>query len=543
MDFFKTQLDRIQQQLSGLSSSQKMLTASLVAIMVMTLLWWGRYAGQAEMEPVLNQTLSEDDLTRIGSSLSSKGIDYKVVDGKVLVPAERKFQVLAELGFSQTLPRNTTAGFDEIIEKIKPWAPATERDAMYNHAREMTLADVIGRFPNVAQAKVMINPTRERHFGGNVEPSASIMIETRDSMPAGKKLVEAAADMVVGAVAGLSKTHVKVAVNGSAQRVSSPEGGGIEGGDELMDLVARNERRFEEKIANQFNYISGFLVSVTVKINTQTLESESTEYDKEKTFNKELKTSSHTSETSTPSQSGEPGINSNSGMEVTAIPASGTVNTESQETSEYEILPSKTHKAIKDIPGAASAIAAAVRVPRAYFITVLKNADGKDPDKAAVDQLIATELPKIREAVKSCTALKSDSDVSVDTYSDVMPMLVATAAIPSSGTALTSSLAGRTKEIALGALAVISLFMVSMMVRKGTPAPIVAAPVVAMATPVLEGGEAVAGEVGSGSTLLGGMELDDDAVRTQQMLDQVSTMVGDNPDGAANVVKRWLNRS
>ena len=52
MDLLKKQLEKIQQQLAGLSASQKMLTASLVAIMVMTFVWWGRYASTSEMEPV-----------------------------------------------------------------------------------------------------------------------------------------------------------------------------------------------------------------------------------------------------------------------------------------------------------------------------------------------------------------------------------------------------------------------------------------------------------------------------------------------------------
>jgi flagellar biosynthesis/type III secretory pathway M-ring protein FliF/YscJ len=43
--------------------------------------------------------------------------------------------------------------------------------------------------------------------------------------------------------------------------------------------------------------------------------------------------------------------------------------------------------------------------------------------------------------------------------------------------------------------------------------------------------------------MLDAMELDEDAVRTQQMLDQVSTMVAENPDGAATLVKRWMNRT
>jgi flagellar biosynthesis/type III secretory pathway M-ring protein FliF/YscJ len=58
----------------------------------------------------------------------------------------------------------------------------------------------------------------------------------------------------------------------------------------------------------------------------------------------------------------------------------------------------------------------------------------------------------------------------------------------------------------------------------------------------LAAGEMFAGEAGSGDAVLAGMELDEDAVKTQQMLEQVSTMVKDNPEAAASLVKRWLNR-
>ena len=53
----------------------------------------------------------------------------------------------------------------------------------------------------------------------------------------------------------------------------------------------------------------------------------------------------------------------------------------------------------------------------------------------------------------------------------------------------------------------------------------------------------VAGEVSEGDRTLDGMELDDDAVKTQQVVEQVSAMVAENPDAAANLVKRWLNRT
>src|SRR5687768_8011739 len=118
MDFVKAQLARVQQQLSGLNSSQKMLTGAMVTIMVMTLLWWGKYAGTAEMEPILNQPFAEEDIARISADLASKGITYKVTGDKILVPADRRFEVLAHLGYQQLLPRDTKNGFDEIIGKM-----------------------------------------------------------------------------------------------------------------------------------------------------------------------------------------------------------------------------------------------------------------------------------------------------------------------------------------------------------------------------------------------------------------------------------------
>ncbi len=86
MDFLKSQFDRIQAQLSALTPTQKMLTGALVAIMVMTLMWWSRYAGTADMEPVLNQALSQDEMGRMETALVQKNIDFKEAADRLLVP-------------------------------------------------------------------------------------------------------------------------------------------------------------------------------------------------------------------------------------------------------------------------------------------------------------------------------------------------------------------------------------------------------------------------------------------------------------------------
>jgi flagellar biosynthesis/type III secretory pathway M-ring protein FliF/YscJ len=86
--------------------------------------------------------------------------------------------------------------------------------------------------------------------------------------------------------------------------------------------------------------------------------------------------------------------------------------------------------------------------------------------------------------------------------------------------------------------------MVSTLVKKGSPTA-------AFATPALAGGvaemmsanEAPMGEVGTADPSLDGLELDPEAIRSQQVAQQVTSLVKENPDSAAALVKRWLNRT
>src|SRR6202000_797442 len=97
MDVFKTQLEKIKQQLSGLTAPQRMLVGTLVAIMVGTLLYWGHYAGNAEMTPLLDQSLTTAEIGKISMALDGKGVTHTVVGDRVMVPADRKMELVADL--------------------------------------------------------------------------------------------------------------------------------------------------------------------------------------------------------------------------------------------------------------------------------------------------------------------------------------------------------------------------------------------------------------------------------------------------------------
>ena len=105
MDALKAQLAKIQQQLGGLTASQKMLTASLAAIMVMTLLWWGlcRNGGHGSRP---GPVAALEDIGRIKTKLTASGIDARVDGDRVMVPADKKDEAVAMLALEQMLPED-----------------------------------------------------------------------------------------------------------------------------------------------------------------------------------------------------------------------------------------------------------------------------------------------------------------------------------------------------------------------------------------------------------------------------------------------------
>ena len=54
-------------------------------------------------------------------------------------------------------------------------------------------------------------------------------------------------------------------------------------------------------------------------------------------------------------------------------------------------------------------------------------------------------------------------------------------------------------------------------------------------------GSHVAGEVREGGSMLVAHELSEEAIEANEVIEQVGSMVKENPEAAANLVKRWLN--
>jgi flagellar biosynthesis/type III secretory pathway M-ring protein FliF/YscJ len=546
MELFKSKFDRVLKHLSSLTAGQRMLSASLAAAMVLAVVWWGKSAGGPAMTPLLDQPFSQQQLIPITHRLALKGVHYQASGDRVLVPSDRKFEALADLSFSRLLPRDTTAGFDEIVKRISPFASESERAAMYNHAKEATLSRVIREFPGVDSAVVVIDPTFRRHIGHNIPPSATVNIVTREGARPGKDLAGSAAALVAGAQADLDASRINVVIDGVRHAVRDAAGGpgdagaGADdvppaaGGDQQLEWRQRYESYYIRKISDQLADIPGVMVSVTVDINDKSSVKQINEVDAAKTLTREKRSRVQSKSATRPAA---PPM-ANAGMSLPAPtsqgseppeavptrgvgPAETETETESLKELENETLPSTSTEKIVVRAGGATVVAASVRVPRSYFVNVERQRSGshRDPDEAAVADCVAREIPKIRAAIRACTALASDAALAVDTYFDVLPRPMADLADPAEAPASTTLAAvhnlvgANTTEITFGAAALAGLFIVSGFARKGHAAASFAA------------------EDTSDPAAADGM---------RHSAGRVADMVNDDPDTAAALVRRWL---
>jgi len=557
MDVLKAQLERIQRQLAGLTATQKMLTAALVAIMAITVIWWGKYAGESEMVPLTTQTFTQRELGNIEQKLSDRNFRHTISADKILVPAEQRVQILSYLIFSKAMPRGTSEAMDEILKQRNVFDSADTTERIWNHGKEALLTEMIRSFPDVDDANVLVNTTSQYRVGASLEPSATVNITASPSAKNFQTIADAAAAAVSGAQSGLSPRNIKVVINGRPQHVTDPDSNDAIDASQQLLVLQQYETRAEERVRSSLG-IDGLLVSVAMTMNNTSIVKDQTEYDAKGVVQKELQSNTDTEETnsSAPPAGGEAATIPNTSVNVNS-PGTSSPQTQSQsreksdQTYDVKVPETKTHS--RTPSGAVVAQGATVRVPLSYFARVLMRNDPtvKDPTRKQLDPMIAAEIPQLRQQAAMAAGLTSPELVAISAYVDPAPptsLQLSGAAAPA-GTGIVSVLVGgHAKEIALGALALMSLFMASMMVRKGQPSPVAAVPLAPQASfpgppAVLLAGEPIAGEAGSGDTLLDGMELNEEAIKAQQMVDQVSTMVRENPDAAATLVKRWLNRT
>jgi len=527
MNNFILKFDRLQRALAELSPARRLLAGTLVAVMLATGVWAisrvasssspSELAGGA-MEPVLDQTFPEADIARIVKHLDAKGVEHKIENGKVLVAASERLDVLSDLFYAGILGggNGKSSGFDAMVKQMTAWDPPSKTDKMFNRYREEKVEEVIGRYPGVRKTTVVIDPTNERHLGGeSIVPTAMVDIQTRGEGAANpRQLSQAAVNVLTGVIANLSRDRVRVTIDGATFNSSDALAAGSVSSGELSERKQKAEQLHVAKVRQLLSYIPGdVLVSVSVDLDVP---AGADDVD----------------------QSAKPQAD-NAEVVANAVP----------------VIPDAT----KTTPPlrTESVRSASVAVPRTYFVKIYRRANSgtQEPTDALLQPVVDAYSLKIRNLVKNALGLDHDDAVTVEQYDDALPSAVDAAVAASStvapsaaaataGTAappvaaITRNLNAYAREIAFVTLGAVIVTALSLIVRRRNPRPVMVD---------AHGRQHVGGDPEIINGTLNDVADDDmsDDDRgyggdPHQLFRRVRDMAQDHPDDAARVLRSWI---
>jgi flagellar biosynthesis/type III secretory pathway M-ring protein FliF/YscJ len=354
---------------------------------------------------------------------------------------------------------------------------------------------------------------------------------------------------VAGSHAGLKKEHVKI-VDARTGRFMQVRSDDLLNAGRYMEIKLDAERHAKSKIENALDYIPGVRVEVNAQVDTKEVLERRSTFDEPKVGVTAESTALVTSSNTV--SGGEPGVKSNTGANIASSGRNGSQM--SNERSETTSVPQfgNTESQIKDAKGYALRINATVSVPKSYFVRLYQDTSGKadeQPETAALDALVQSETEKIRRHITPLIDTQPlegavPGSVAVSMFADfgatVMPVITTELVTPLGGEKFLSD--SLIKYVSLGGLAAVSLFMMFLMVRKaGAREELPTASELVGIPPALAAAESdLVGEADEASPALEGVELNDDAIRRTQMLDQITEMVQNSPEDAAGLMRRWM---
>ncbi|RMH11098.1 MAG: hypothetical protein D6695_09935 [Planctomycetota bacterium] len=554
MERLRVVLAQIRTYLGQLTPSQKMLIGSLSVIVVMTLFLVMQYSARPDMV----ELISEDPQAQVAASLRAAGFNVETRDGKVMIPPSQRTAAIAQLSESGNLPTNPALLFDT-LGGAQDWRNSAEKDRQqYIFALQNELGRVIAQFRDVKSAKVIIHAPEQMGLGrASLEPTASVTIFTASGAPLSQGTVDAAARLVAGARAGLEVHNVEV-IDGSTGRPRKPTDDGDLVSSSYLEHQAIVERETREKIEGLLSYIPGVIVAVTAEVDITKVNSQIQKNlpKGEGTISLPRRSQASSSTQAESSGAAEPGIRSNATMDVNQSASSQGSKFEQEETTdEFENAIGTEITQKVDPRGMATALAASINVPEGYVESLVRKEKGADQADAPIDrqelldrfaeirqQIAASVQPHLRTRGPDGTSVAGEVEVSmVPVAFDAVSSGISEAGLLGGLVGGFGSTSGLIDKIVLGALSVVALGMMLMMVKRSAKKIDLPSPEELVGVPpalAIEGD--IVGEAEEGDAPMEGIEVGDEELKMQKMLEQVSELVTQNPEGAASLLGRWI---
>ncbi|MCG8407045.1 MAG: hypothetical protein MI923_17760 [Phycisphaerales bacterium] len=547
MEFLRAQSKYISEQLRTMSGSQRIAIGLLVVVLIGGMFQMMRWAGQPEWTPVIDQALKPDEVQSIQGALTLVSIETRVEGDRVMIRGgdddrQRAQAVLAQRG---AMPRDTSLSYKNLMEDSSQFISNQESVWRHDRGLETELSEVLRRFQGIRDANVFIEKPKKRPLGRKSEARASVHVTLDRGDALDKKQITAIADLVAGAVDGLAVTDVKI--TDGLQSYRAPDPNNMMATD-LLDRQRALEDWYTKKIYDQFSHIRGLIVNVHARLRDSDQQTQELKLGPPVVMQETEKTEESTGR----AQATGPGVLPNRGQAINdAGPGSSHVKAENLTDLSNER--DRTRVDTVTPAGYLRKMTASVNVPHSYLEQIFRKQQDIEPDQKVehtqIVDLATIELPKIRDQLKTLLQAEDDDQVAVAWYYDAPQdeNVASVLAGPPNYFALAKDYG---PQAGLALLALFSLFTVFRIAKKAQSSVVAtkaniqksSSDVAALADelPSVGGGPVTVGEAEAMHSAIVGHEVDENLVRTQQIVEQIGQLVKEDPDSAASVVQTWL---
>lgn len=561
MEQLRRALEFIRQHLRGLDASKKLLIASLAVIMLMTLFLVSQYAGKPKFIALL-PGVPVDEQMAVASQLRDASIKYTIGDGgQVLVPKAEQDAIIAELGQNGQMPLNTELLFSNLIENQSWTNSRTQNEQLYSIALQNELSKRIRDWSVIRSASVVIDAPEAKGLGAGVRsPTAAVQAMSSNGAALTQDVVDAIARYVAGAKSGLSPVNVQVidAATGRARRARDADG---MDSSSYLETAQKFEQLFREKIYDLVADIPGVIVQVTAEVDvTKRTRNEHRILPKGEGSESLVRSESTMAVESAGGTGGlEASIGSNVNADIRQSGGGGGGSSETDDLIEFENAFGQTTEQIVDNRGSPTRLVATIGVPRAYVVGLMSataapdpQGDAPAPTETEIQQFWDLEKERIKERVDPHLQATAEDGTLVP-GAVVVALVSAPVDTIGEGTGSIGADGGNSMTSVLGfggdlldkgllvALTGVALTMMLLMVRRTSrKTKLPTAEELIGIPPSLKAGEDIVGEAEVSDSPLAGLEVDEDQLRTQKLLEQVSELIHENPELAGNMLGRWV---
>ena len=552
MDFLNKTFAQVTDLFRSMTPGSRITAALLIVVVVSSLSYLFAYRASSPDVFLMNgESFRPSDMPAMEAAFAQAKLSaYQFEGSRIRVPHGQQNAYMAALAEHNALPQDYSQIMDNTLKGISPWSSKTQQEQVIKDAKRRMIEAIIREMKGIQNAFVLYDAEKSGGLNRETLRTASVNVSTKGGERLDDSRVRAIRTLVAKAFVGLSPDNIGVTdlTNSITFAGSAADGTTGADSDPYVSRKQLYEQQWRDKILRSLSYVQGATVVANVELDRERSRRKETTQHDPKVVAVQVTEQNKTSSTESAGPAGRPGFTSqqpNGQLSLSGGAGKGSRQEQDESQTSTINVVSTVRETSDELGLTPKRVTMAIGVPTSYFQKVWRErnpaapgAASKTPDQQALEQIRSEEIKKIRDHVaKLLPSVQGVSDlgelVQVTSFQDITaPEIPA----PGMNENVQNWLLENWTTVGLILLALVGLSMLRSVVR-ATPASsprLALAAAGSAAQPNSEAGSAATEESGPPA------RLHRFTGSGKSLRDELSELVQEDPDAAANVLRAWI---